>query len=113
MSSTLTDLEMVERRCHAWEKTRQRGQFLYAIVRGGILGGFWFLLNNFFNAFGKDKMSYEAMAVVSSVFFLMGCYEAPNSWKKAERRYESDKQYLEAMRQLDSNAAKQLSDVGP
>jgi hypothetical protein len=43
------------------------------------------------------------MAIVSIIVFLMGCWEAPNSWNRAEKRYEADKQYLDVMRQQDSS----------
>ncbi len=103
MSLTLTDSEMLERRCHSWEKTRQRGKLVYAIVRGVIWSGLWFLMNSLVFGYGKHGMSYESMAVVSFFFFLVGCWEAPKSWDRAEKRYQSDKQYLEVMRQQDSN----------
>jgi len=103
MNVRLTDSEMLEKRCQAWEKTRQRGQFLYALVRGMILSFFWMLLNILRASFEKNRMSYESMAAVSFVFFLVGCWEAPQSWKKSERRYEADKQYLQVMERQDSN----------
>lgn len=103
MSSTLTDSGMLERRCHDWEKTRQRGQFRYAVVRGVILCGFWFLVNIIGDALGLNKMSFESLAITSIVFFLMGCWEAPQSWNRAERRYQTDKNYLEAMKSQNSN----------
>jgi hypothetical protein len=94
---------MLEKRCQAWEKTRQRGKLLYAIVRGLFLSGFWFLVNIIGNRVANQKMSYEAMALVSIVFFLMGCWEAPRSWDKSEKRYEIDRQYLEVTRQQGPN----------
>jgi hypothetical protein len=100
--SQMTDSEMLEKRCRAWEKTRQRGQFRYTIIRGVALGCLWFFMNAFFNAFRIHKASYEGMAFVSVFFFLMGCYEAPQSWKRAESRYESDKQYLEVVGRQDA-----------
>ena len=103
MNLRLTDSEMLEKRCQAWERTRQRGQFLYGLTRGAILGGGWFLFNTLGNVFAKNNMSYESMAVASIVFFLMGCLEAPRSWNRAEGRYEADKRYLEAMKQQDSS----------
>jgi hypothetical protein len=98
----MSDSEMLERRCRSWEKTRERGQVLYAVVRGAIFSGLWLLIRIPFYVIGKHGMSYESVAVVSIVVFLMGCYEAPQSWKRAESRYESDRQYLEVMRQHDS-----------
>jgi hypothetical protein len=105
MSLAPTDTEMLERRCRAWEKTRQRGQFLYSLVQGVILGGFWFLVNILLNSISK-RMSYEGMALVSLIFFLVGFFSALRSWNKAQRRYETDKQYIEVMRQQDSNSFK-------
>jgi hypothetical protein len=96
MSLRLTEYEMLEKRCQSWEKTRHRGKFLYSIFRGMILCGFWFLVNILGNTFGNQKMSYEALAIVSIIFFLVGCWEAPSSWDKAEKRYDADKQYLES-----------------
>jgi hypothetical protein len=93
----MTDSEMLEKRCHAWEKTRQRGQFLYAIFRGVALGCFWFLINTLLNVIDK-RMSYAGIAVVSFCFFIVGYSGASKAWRKAENRYESDKQYLESMR---------------
>src|ERR1035438_9597521 len=102
MRLRLTDSQMLEKRCQAWEKTRQRGQFLYALVRGVIFSGFWLLIRIPFYGVGKHGMSYESMAIVSIIVFLMGCYEAPRSWKRAESRYESDKKYLDVMSHQDS-----------
>jgi hypothetical protein len=110
-----TDTEVLERRCQSWEKTRQRGQFLYALVQGVILGGFWFLVNILLNSISKlasengenfGGISYEAMALVSFFFFLVGFFGAPKTWDKAQKRYEIDKQYIEVMRQQDSNSVK-------
>ncbi len=103
MSLALTDSEMLERRCRAWEKMRQRGQLSYAIIRGVFLGGLWFFMNMLINPFRTHKASYVGMAVVSLFFFLVGCYEAPQSWKRAEKRYEADKQYLDVLSQQNSN----------
>jgi hypothetical protein len=105
MSLPRTESEMLERRCRAWEKTRQHGQVLYSVGRGAILSGSLFLVNSIRIGISGHKMSYEALAVMSIVFFLMGCWEAPRSWKRAERRYEADKLYLEVMRQQNSNTA--------
>jgi hypothetical protein len=103
MSLGLTDSEMLEKRCRAWEKTRQRGKLLYAIVRGLVFAGFLFLLD--ISIFGDEirKTSWEVTVAVSIVFFLVGCWEAPQSWDRSEKRYEADKQYLEVMRQQNSN----------
>jgi hypothetical protein len=67
-----------------------------------MLGGLWFFMNILSNPLRTHPASYEGMAAVSMVFFLVGCYQAPQSWKKAESRYESDMRYLEVMRQHDS-----------
>ncbi|MGO9775351.1 MAG: hypothetical protein ACLPM3_02050 [Terracidiphilus sp.] len=103
MSLGLTDSEMLERRCRAWEKTRQHGQFRYAIVRGLVFAGFLFLPDILI--FGDDirKTSWEVTAAVSFFFFLVGYWEAPKSWNRAERRYEADKQYLEVIGKQDSS----------
>jgi len=52
-----------------WKKTRKRGQPSFVLIRGAAYSGLWFLFNIILYGFGKDKMSYLAV-VLMSLFFL-------------------------------------------
>jgi hypothetical protein len=47
----------------------------------------WFLFNIILYGFGKDKMSYLAIVLMSLFFFVIGCSKARSQWNSAERRY--------------------------